>query len=63
MSRPKKNGKFLNCYVDKEIMDRLSEFSVKSFIPKTAIVEEALRQYFSKNDPQTDADASAAKHS
>ena len=50
MSRQKKNGKFLNCYVKQEIMDQLDEFSKKSLIPKTSVVEEALKQYFNKYD-------------
>ena len=48
MAREKKNGRFLNCYVQQEIYDRLSLYSKETMIPKTAIVERALEEYLRK---------------
>jgi hypothetical protein len=45
MAREKKNGRFLNCYVQQDIYDRLSLYSKETMIPKTAIVERALEEY------------------
>ena len=38
MVRPKKDGKFLNCYVNKEIVERLTNYSNETGISKTFIV-------------------------
>lgn len=51
MPRAKKDGKFLNCYVDKEILEKLEQYCEKTSIPKTAIVEMALKEYLNKVDP------------
>ncbi len=45
MPRAKKDGKFLNCYVDKEILEKLEQYCEKTSIPKTSVVEKALSQY------------------
>ena len=45
MPRTKKDGKFLNCYVDKEILEKLERYCGKTSIPKTSVVEKALSQY------------------
>ena len=48
MSRPKKDGKFLNCYVRKDIAERVDAYAEASLIPKTAILEMALQEYLDK---------------
>ncbi|MBR1439818.1 MAG: ribbon-helix-helix domain-containing protein [Lachnospiraceae bacterium] len=45
MSRAKKDGKFLNCYIDKSILDKLEEYCDVTSVPKTSVVEKALQQY------------------
>lgn len=45
MPRAKKDGKFLNCYVNKSIMDKLEKYCERTSIPKTSVVEKALQQY------------------
>ncbi len=45
MARAKKDGQFLNCYIRKEIFDKLTLYSDDTSIPKTAIVEKALQKY------------------
>ena len=49
MSRQKKAGRFLNCYVKEEIIDQLDMYSSESMIPKTSIVEKALSEFFARN--------------
>lgn len=45
MPRPKKDGKVINYYVRKDLVDRLEAYSEKTMIPKTSIVEAALQNY------------------
>ena len=45
MPRAKKDGKFLNCYINKEILEKLEQYCEKTSIPKTSVVEKALSQY------------------
>lgn len=45
MPRAKKNGKFLNCYIDKEILEKLEQYCEETAVPKTSVVEKALSQY------------------
>lgn len=45
MPRAKKDGKFLNCYVDREILEKLEQYCNETGIPKTSVVEKALGQY------------------
>lgn len=52
MPRPKKDGKVINYYVRKDLVDRLDAYSEKSMIPKTSIVEAALKEYLDKVDPE-----------
>jgi len=45
MARAKKDGQFLNCYIRKEIFDKLALYSDDTGIPKTVVVEKALQKY------------------
>ena len=51
MPRPKKDGKVINYYVRRDLVDRLDAYSEKSMIPKTSIIEVALKEYLDKVDP------------
>ena len=51
MPRPKKDGKVINYYVRKDLVDRLDAYSEKSMIPKTSIIEAALKKYLDEVDP------------
>lgn len=55
MPRAKKDGKFLNCYVNKEIMDKLEKYCDRTSIPKTLVVEKALQQYLIQLEALTDS--------
>ena len=52
MPRAPKKGEFINCKVAIELVDKLNEYSEKTRIPKTAIVEMALSEYFEKVMPE-----------
>lgn len=45
MAQAKKDGKFFNCYIRKDILERLSAYSDDTGIPKTRVVEKALQKY------------------
>lgn len=45
MAKEKKDGKFLHCYVNSEIMERFEEYLKKSRLSKTAATELALEQF------------------
>lgn len=47
MARPSKDGKYLNCYIDSKIYDKLDTLAEMIDIKKTAILEEALATYLS----------------
>ena len=53
MARAKKEGnfRFLNVQMPEDVLDRLTEYSEKSRIPKTAITEMALREYLDRVMP------------
>lgn len=48
MARAKKEGSFINCKIKSNIFNELNRYSEESLIPKTAIVEKALEEYFKK---------------
>lgn len=58
MAQVKKDGKFFNCYLRKDILERLTAYSNDTGIPKTRVVEKALQKYLdivmkSETDSQT----------
>ena len=48
MARAKKEGSYLNAKLPTEIIERVSAYSEATRIPKTAIVEMALKEYLDK---------------
>ena len=48
MARAKKDGQFFNCYLRKDILERLAAYSDETGIPKTFVVEKALEKYLSE---------------
>ena len=53
MPRVPKKGEFINCKVSIDLIDKLNEYTQKTRIPKTAIVEMALEEYFKKVMPES----------
>lgn len=45
MARPKKNGHYLNVCILEEIYKNLENYSDDTGIPKTVVVEKALKKY------------------
>lgn len=45
VGRPKKDGKYINCYAQKELIDELEEFCRKTGLSKTTSIEHAIRLY------------------
>lgn len=54
MARAKKEGSYLNAKLPTEIIERVSAYSESTRIPKTAIVEMALKEYLDKAVPVKD---------
>ena len=52
MAKPKKNGHYYNIYMDSELYDRLAKYNAETSIPKTAVMEKALRLYLDKVAPK-----------
>ena len=51
MARAKKEGSYLNAKLPTAIFERVSAYSAATRIPKTAIVEMALKEYLDKVAP------------
>ena len=51
MARLKKEGSYLNAKLPTEIIERVNAYSEATRIPKTAIVEMALKEYLDKVTP------------
>lgn len=51
MARAKKEGRYLNAKLPTEIIKRVDTYSESTRIPKTAIVEMALKEYLDKVAP------------
>ena len=56
MARAKKEGSYLNAKLPTEIIERVSAYSEQTRIPKTAIVELALKEYLDKVAPVKKSD-------
>ncbi len=50
MARARKNGKRVSMILNQDIIKRLDDFSKKSGLTKTAIVENALNLYMNKKE-------------
>ena len=48
MAREKKDGKMTNFYLDKDVVELLEKYSEETGIPKTTIVEKAIKEYLKK---------------
>ncbi len=48
MPRPKKEGTSMSFKLKNEIVEQLNQYSEKTMIPKTCVVELALKEFFEK---------------
>jgi len=49
MARPKRDARYLNVYIDNNVVDQVDEFAEQTGIPKSRIVERALIEYMEKH--------------
>lgn len=45
MAKPKKDGKHINIYMERELAERLEAYSDETGIPKTFVIEKAVKGY------------------
>lgn len=45
MVRPKKDGERFCCYLRKDLVNMIDDYSAETSIPKTAVVEKTLQKY------------------
>ena len=50
MPRQKKDGKYINIYMQRSLVEAIEEYSDQTMIPKTAILEKAVREYLERNN-------------
>lgn len=49
MAKPKtKDSKVTSFSLDVKVLDRMNEYSKKTFVPKTKIIEQAVTEYLNK---------------
>lgn len=56
MARSKKDGVFVNCYMQRDVFDGLSAYAARTGMSKTVVMEKAIKQYIDNIAPvqQTD---------
>lgn len=54
MSRQKKDGVYINYYIDKEIKDRLDAYSQEVGQTNTLAIERILKQFFDNRDKEVE---------
>ncbi len=54
MARAKKDGKFISCYIEKTLYDKLETYSVETKMPKTSVIEIALEHYLKEKNMEVE---------
>ena len=49
MPRQKKDGKYINIYMQRSLAEAVERYSEETMIPKTAILEKAVQEYLERN--------------
>ena len=52
MAKPKKDGKYVNIYMDRELAERLEAYSDETGIPKAFVIEKAVKGYLDQKEDQ-----------
>ena len=52
MARPKKDGRYINYYIDRVIFERLEEYADEKGQTMTTALERILKQFFDKTDEE-----------
>lgn len=48
MPRAKKDGKYINIYMQKDILHAAEQYSDDTGVPKTRIIEDSVKEYLEK---------------
>ena len=48
MARPKKDGRYFNCYMNNKVLDDLEKYCEETGLTKTMAIERILAQYFAQ---------------
>ena len=46
MARAKKDGRYINYYIEKEVVDKLDQYCDETGLTKTVAIERILMKYF-----------------
>ncbi len=61
MARAKKNGKYVNYYIDATVVERLEQYCEETGLTKTMALERILKAYFAELDNNS-SNANAEKN-
>lgn len=50
MPTPKKDGKYLNIYMDRQLFEQLQQFCIENGVTKTFAVEKGVRMYLKEEE-------------
>ena len=50
MPRQKKDGKYINIYMQRSLVEAVERYSKETMIPKTVILEKAVQEYLKRNN-------------
>lgn len=62
MPRAKKDGRFVNVYMEKSIADAADRYSKETGVPKTKVIEKALEEYLAKQNNKKETVREGAYH-
>ena len=54
MPRQKKDGKYINIYMQRSLVEAVERYSEETMLPKTAILERAVQEYLERNNVEMD---------
>ena len=54
MPRQKKDGKYINIYMQRSLVEAVERYSETTMIPKTAILEKAVKEYLERKGVEID---------
>ncbi len=50
MARQKKNGRYVNYYIEKDVVDKLDQYCEETGLTKTTAIERILKDFFDERD-------------
>jgi len=55
MARAKKDGQYINCYLEREVVETLEQYCDETGLTKTVAIERILKKYFHEFFDKEDA--------